>query len=326
MLLVTGGAGFIGSNVVAALNDAGRADVAVCDILGHDGKWRNLAKRQLADIVPPAQLPAWLDGRRLEAIIHLGAISETTATDGDLVIETNFRLSMRLLDWCTANATPFIYASSASTYGDGAQGFDDDPSLSALKTLRPMNLYGWSKHLFDMAAAERASRGEKLPPQWAGLKFFNVFGPNEYHKGAMMSVLARRFDDIRDGRAVQLFKSHRDGIADGDQRRDFIYVDDTVRVMMWLLATPSVSGLFNVGTGKARSFKDLMLAAYAALGAAPNIQYIDMPEPIRCSYQYFTQADVGRLSAAGYNGGFTALEDAVDAYVKGFLDSADRFR
>ena len=326
MLLVTGGAGFIGSNLVAALNDSGRADVVVCDVLGHDGKWRNLAKRQLADIVPPAELPNWLQGRRLDAIIHLGAISETTATDGDLVIETNFRLSMRLLDWCTANATPFIYASSASTYGDGAQGFRDDPSLAALKTLRPMNLYGWSKHLFDMAVAERAARAEKLPPQWAGLKFFNVFGPNEYHKGTMMSVLARRFDDIKAGRPVQLFKSHRDGIADGDQRRDFIYVDDAVRVMMWLLATPSVSGIFNVGTGKARSFRDLMLSAYAALGAAPKISYIDMPESIRGSYQYFTQSDADRLCAAGYNGAFTALEDAVDAYVKGFLDSTDRFR
>jgi ADP-L-glycero-D-manno-heptose 6-epimerase len=326
MLLVTGGAGFIGSNLVAALNDAGRADVAVCDGLGHDGKWRNLAKRQLADIVPPAQLPDWLKGRRLDAIIHLGAISETTATDGDLVIETNFRLSMRLLDWCTANATPLIYASSASTYGDGAQGFRDDPSVSALKTLRPMNLYGWSKHLFDMAVAERAARSEKLPPQWAGLKFFNVFGPNEYHKGTMMSVLARRFDDIKAGRAVQLFKSHRDGIADGDQRRDFIYVDDAVRVMLWLLATPSVSGIFNVGTGKARSFRDLMLSAYTALGMAPNIQYVDMPEQIRASYQYFTQSEVDRLQRAGYNGGFTALEDAVATYVRGYLDRADRFR
>ncbi|HWX56977.1 ADP-glyceromanno-heptose 6-epimerase, partial [Bradyrhizobium sp.] len=267
MLLVTGGAGFIGSNVVAALNEAGHADVAVCDVLGQDGKWRNLAKRQLADIVPPAELADWLKGRRLDAVIHLGAISETTATDGDLVVETNFRLSMRLLDWCTANPTPFIYASSAATYGDGAQGFGDDPSLAALKTLRPMNLYGWSKHLFDMAVASRVERREKLPPQWAGLKFFNVFGPNEYHKGAMMSVLARRFDDIKGGRIVQLFKSHRDGIADGDQRRDFIYVDDVVRVILWLLSTPQVSGLFNLGTGQARSFKDLMLAAYAALGA-----------------------------------------------------------
>jgi ADP-L-glycero-D-manno-heptose 6-epimerase len=326
MLLVTGGAGFIGSNIVAALNDAGRADVVVCDVLGSDGKWRNLAKRQLADIVPPAELSDWLKGRRLDAVIHLGAISETTATDGDLVIESNFRLSMRLLDWCTASSTPFIYASSAATYGDGAQGFSDDPSLAALKTLRPMNLYGWSKHLFDMAVAARIERGDKLPPQWAGLKFFNVFGPNEYHKGPMMSVLARRFDDIKSGRVVQLFKSHRDGIADGDQRRDFIYVDDVVRVVMWLLATPSVSGLFNVGTGKARSFKDLMLSAYAALGTGANIQYIDMPEQIRGSYQYFTESEVDRLHGAGYNGGFTPLEDAVGLYVKGYLDRADRYR
>jgi ADP-L-glycero-D-manno-heptose 6-epimerase len=326
MLLVTGGAGFIGSNIVAALNDAGRSDVVVCDLLGHDGKWLNLAKRQLADIAPPGQLADWLKGRKLDAIVHLGAISETTASDGDLVIETNFRFSMRLLDWCTANATPFIYASSAATYGDGAQGFKDDPSPAALKQLRPMNLYGWSKHLFDMAVIDRVVRREKLPPQWAGLKFFNVFGPNEYHKGTMMSVLARRFADIKAGRPVQLFKSHREGIADGDQRRDFIYVDDVVRVMMWLLATPSVSGLFNVGTGAARSFKDMMLAAFGALGASPNIQYIDMPEQIRGSYQYFTQSEVDRLRAAGYNGGFTKLEDAVELYVKGFLDRADRFR
>jgi len=326
MLLVTGGAGFIGSNVVAALNEAGRSDVVVCDLLGTEGKWRNLAKRQLVDIVPPAELEGWLKGRKLEAMIHLGAISATTAIDDDLVIETNFRLSMRLLDWCTMNAVPFIYASSAATYGDGTAGFDDDASLPALKKLRPMNLYGWSKHLFDLAVAERVARGDRLPPQWAGLKFFNVFGPNEYHKGSMMSVLARRFDDVRAGRVVQLFKSHREGIADGDQRRDFIYVDDVVRVVLWLLATPSVSGLFNVGTGKARSFKDLMLAAYAALGTRSNIEYIDMPEQIRDSYQYFTQSEVDRLLRAGYNGGFTMLEDAVKAYVGDYLDRPDRFR
>ena len=326
MLLVTGGAGFIGSNIVAALNDAGRADVVVSDMLGQGRKWQNLAKRQLADFVPPSELRGWLEGRKLDAVIHMGAISETTATDGDLVIETNFRLSLRLLDWCTATATPLIYASSAATYGDGTQGFTDDPSLSALKKLRPMNLYGWSKHLFDLAVAERMARGEKLPPQCVGLKFFNVFGPNEYHKGTMASVLARRFDDIKGGRPVQLFKSHRDGIADGDQRRDFIYVDDAVRVVMWLLATPSVSGLFNVGTGAARSFKDLILSAYAALGTKPNIQYIDMPSEIRDSYQYFTQSEVDRLRGAGYNGGFTTLEDAVALYVKNRLDCADRFR
>jgi len=308
------------------LNDAGRADVVVSDMLGQGGKWQNLAKRQLADFVPPSELLSWLAGRKLDAVIHLGANSSTTATDGDAVIETNFRVSLRLLDWCTAQATPLIYASSAATYGDGAQGFSDDPSLPALKRLRPMNLYGWSKHLFDLAVAERVARDEKLPPQCVGLKFFNVFGPNEYHKGTMASVLARRFDDIRSGRPVQLFKSHRDGIADGDQRRDFIYVDDVVRVVMWLLATPSVSGLFNVGTGKARSFKDLILSAYAALSMKPNIQYIEMPSEIRDSYQYFTQSEVDRLSSAGYNGGFTALEDAVALYVKNHLDRADRFR
>lgn len=326
MLLVTGGAGFIGSNIVAALNEAGRSDVAVSDVLGHDGKWKNLAKRQLADFVPPAELADWLKGRRLDAVFHMGAISETTATDGDLVIDSNFRLSLRLLDWCTENRVPFIYASSAATYGDGEQGFADDPSLPALKQLRPMNLYGWSKHLFDLALLERAARGERLPPQWAGLKFFNVFGPNEYHKGAMASVLAKRFDDIKAGRVVQLFKSHRDGIADGDQRRDFIYVDDVVRVMMWLFATPSVSGLFNVGTSHARSFRDLMLAAYSALGTSPQIEYIDMPEQIRGSYQYFTESDGERLRAAGYNGGFTPLEEAVASYVRGYLDASDRFR
>lgn len=326
MLLVTGGAGFIGSNLVAALNEAGRGDVVVCDALGHDGRWRNLAKRQLADIVPPQDLTGWLEGRTLDAIFHMGAISETTATDGDLVIETNFRLSMRLLDWCTKTGTRFIYASSAATYGDGARGFRDDGGLAELKQLRPMNLYGWSKHLFDLAVANRAGRGEPLPPQWVGLKFFNVFGPNEYHKGGMMSVLARRFDDIQAGRGVSLFKSHRDGIADGDQRRDFIYVDDVVRVMMWLFATPSVSGLFNVGTGEARSFRDLIGAAYAAIGAAPRIEYVAMPETIRNTYQYFTQSEGDRLLRAGYNGGFTRLEEAVGAYVNDYLAAPDRYR
>lgn len=326
MLLVTGGAGFIGSNLVAALNDAGRADVAVSDFLGGDGKWKNLAKRQLADFVPPAELAGWLKGRKLDAVFHMGAISATTATDGDLVMENNFRLSLRLLDWCTETGTPLIYASSAATYGDGEYGFDDDFSLPALKQLRPMNLYGWSKHLFDLVVAERFAKGDKLPPQWAGLKFFNVFGPNEYHKDTMASVLARRFDDIKSGRVVQLFKSHRDGIADGDQRRDFIYVDDVVRVMMWLFASPGVSGIFNVGTSHARSFRDLILAAYAALGTPPQIEYIDMPEQIRGSYQYFTQSEGDRLRGAGYNGGFTPLEDAVASYVTGYLDRSDRFR
>jgi ADP-L-glycero-D-manno-heptose 6-epimerase len=326
MLLVTGGAGFIGSNVVASLNEAGHSDIVVNDTLETGEKWRNLGKRQLADLVPPRDLFGWLDGRKLDAVIHLGAISDTTATDGDLVIETNFRLSLRLLEWCTAARTRFIYASSAATYGDGGQGFRDDGSPQALRRLRPMNLYGWSKHLFDLAVAERAASGAGLPPQWAGLKLFNVFGPNEYHKGEMMSLIAKRFDEGRSGKAIRLFKSHRDGIADGEQKRDFIYVDDAVAVVRWLIGRPAVSGIFNVGTGRARSFRDLVLAMFAALGKAPNIQYIDMPQAIRDRYQYFTQSDMENLRRAGYTAAFTPLEEAVGRYVTQFLDRADRYR
>ncbi len=326
MLLVTGGAGFIGSNVVASLNEAGRTDIVVNDLIGRDdAKWRNLAKRQIADVVPPAELMAWLEGRKLEAVIHMGAISDTTATDGDLVMENNFRTSLRLLDWCTQTRTPFIYASSAATYGDGSQGFDDDWSPDALRKLKPMNLYGWSKHLFDVAVVERFTKKEKLPPHWAGLKFFNVYGPNEYHKGHMASVLARVFDDAKAGKPVRLFKSYKDGVADGDQRRDFIYVDDAVAVLRWLMDTPSINGIYNVGTGKAESFRDMIGAMFKALGRPANIEYIEMPEKIRPQYQYFTQSSVENLRRAGYNAGFTPLDDAVASYVNGYLDQSDRY-
>jgi len=326
MLLVTGGAGFIGSNVVADLNEAGRADVAISDILGSDDKWRNLARRQIADFVPPAELRQWLEGRKLEAVIHLGAISSTTARHGDEVMENNFRLSLRLLDWCTATRTPFIYASSAATYGDGQEGYSDHWIDGALKRLKPMNLYGWSKHMFDLAMVDRYTKKEKLPPQWAGMKFFNVFGPNEYHKDKMASVLSRVFDQAKAGQVVRLFKSHKQDVEDGDQRRDFIYVDDAIAVTRWLLDTPAVNGIFNVGTGKARSFRDLITAMFQAMGKAPKIEYIDMPENIRAQYQYFTQAEVENLRRAGYNAGFTPLEDAVGIYVTKYLDTADRYR
>ncbi len=327
MFLVTGGAGFIGSNVVASLNEAGASDIVVNDLLGQDdAKWRNLAKRQVADLVPPAELIAWLAGRKLDAVIHMGAISDTTATDGDLVMENNFRLSLRLLDWCTVTRTPFIYASSAATYGNGSQGFDDDWSLEGLRKLRPMNLYGWSKHLFDLAVVDRYIKKENLPPHWAGLKFFNVYGPNEYHKGHMASVLAKVFDEAKAGRPVRLFKSYREGIEDGDQRRDFIYVDDAVAALRWLLDTSSVNGIFNVGTGKAESFRDMIGAMFKALGRPANIEYIEMPDAIRGQYQYFTQSSVDNLRRAGYNAGLTPLEAAVGQYVTGYLDREDRYR
>src|ERR1700675_3354546 len=239
MYLVTGAAGFIGSNIVAALSERNH-EIVACDWLSADERWRNLAKHEIAEIIEPETLLAWLQrkGDGLRAIIHMGAISTTTETNVDLIATRNIRATLDLIEWCTDAQVPLIYASSAATYGDGKQGFDDSFTRDSLAKLRPLNAYGWSKHVVDRRLARMLDAGAKLPPQWVGLKFFNVYGPNEYHKGSMMSVLARRFDDIKAGRAVQLFKSHRDGIEDGDQRRDFIHVDDVVRVLRWLLGTP----------------------------------------------------------------------------------------
>jgi len=316
MLLVTGGAGFIGSNLIAQLNEGGRSDIVVSDELGAGEKWRNLAKRKLADVVPPSELMAWLEGRKLEAVLHLGAISDTTASDADLVIETNFRLSLRLLDWCAGSRTPFIYASSAATYGDGSNGFDDDWSIDALARLRPMNLYGWSKHLFDQVVAVRYGNGGKLPPQWAGLKFFNVYGPNEAHKGDMQSVVSKIRPLVKAGSPIHLFRSHNPSYADGGQLRDFVYVKDCVAAVMWLLRNPVVNGLFNVGSGTARSFVDLVKAVGAAVGHEPDIRFIDTPVELRDKYQYFTQADMTKMRAAGFDHPFHSLEDGVRDYVR----------
>jgi ADP-L-glycero-D-manno-heptose 6-epimerase len=327
MIVVTGGAGFIGSNIVAALNDAGRTDVVVCDTLGTDGKWQNLRKRTVQDIVPPGELMAWLSKRHdIAAIIHMGANSSTLAVDGDEVIESNFRFSLHLLDWCTTHGVKFIYASSAATYGDGERGFDDDLALSHLQTLRPLNLYGWSKHLFDQVVATRRGRGQTLPPLCVGLKFFNVFGPNEYHKGPMMSLVSKYFGAIKRGQTIDLFRSYRPEYADGEQLRDFVYVTDITDVILWLLDKPDFVGLLNLGSGKARSFLDLVGAIFDSLGLERRIRFIEMPEAMRPRYQYFTQADDSRLRAAGYNKPATALEAAVGDFVRNHLNTEDSYR
>jgi ADP-L-glycero-D-manno-heptose 6-epimerase len=327
MIVVTGGAGFIGSNIVAALNDAGRTDVVVCDTLGTEGKWQNLRKRTLQDIVPPRELMTWLGDRDdIEAIIHMGANSSTLAFDGDEVIESNFRFSLRLLDWCTAHGVKFIYASSAATYGDGEQGFDDDLALSHLQTLRPLNLYGWSKHLFDQVVATRRESGQALPPLCVGLKFFNVFGPNEYHKGSMMSLVSKYFGAIRRGETIDLFRSYRPDYADGEQLRDFVYVTDITDIILWALDKPDYVGLLNVGSGKARSFLDLVGSVFDALGLERRIRFVEMPESMRPRYQYFTESDETRLRAAGYNKPSTALEIAVRHFVSTHLDTEDQYR
>ena len=327
MIVVTGGAGFIGSNLVAALEAQGAGDIAICDRLGSDAKWRNVAKRALADIVAPDRLFDFLAayGREIEMVFHLGAISTTTERDVDLIVAENFRLSLALWTWCARNDKRLIYASSGATYGDGSAGFDDDASEAALATLRPLNPYGWSKHLFDRRVTALLGADAARPKQHVGLKFFNVYGPNEYHKGAQRSVAHQLWERARAGEKARLFRSHNPDYAHGGQLRDFVAVDDCVDVMLWLRAHPEVNGLFNVGTGAARSFLDLAGAVYRASGRNLDVEFVDTPDTMRAHYQYFTQARMERLRAAGYDRPFTSLEDGVARYVA-LLDSPDPYR
>lgn len=322
MIVVTGGAGFIGSNLVAGLAARGITDIAVIDRFRDGEKWRNLARREVAMLVPPEQTLTFLDqhAAEIDVVFHMGAISATTETDVDKIVANNVVLTMDIWRWCAWRGARLIYASSAATYGDGSQGFDDDGDVEALAKLAPLNAYGWSKHLIDRRVARAVLNQETIPPQWAGLKFFNVYGPNEFHKGDMMSVVAKLHPRLKAGETARLFKSHREGYEDGGQLRDFIYVGDVVDVMLWLYDHPDVSGLFNVGTGKARSFADLALSTFAALELEPRIEYYDMPEILREKYQYFTQAKMDRLRAVGYDRPFTELEEGVRRYVRDFLD------
>jgi ADP-L-glycero-D-manno-heptose 6-epimerase len=328
MIVVTGGAGFIGSNLVAALEDAGVADIVVIDWLGTGEKWRNLGKRALAAVVEPQDLFAFLDrnARAIELVFHLGAVSDTTATDADLIARTNVTLPLSLWDWCTANGTRLIYASSAATYGDGGAGFDDAQELAALKRLRPLNAYGWSKHQFDLRVVRMVEAGMSRPPQWVGLKFFNVYGPNEYHKAGQRSVAVQIHERAARGEPATLFRSHNPKYPDGGQLRDFVWVGDCCEVMLWLKEHPEVNGLFNLGSGKARSFADLATAVFRAMNRKAAIRYVDTPEPIRAKYQYFTEARMDRLRSAGYGRPMTALEDGVGRYVREFLSTDDPFR
>ena len=329
MIVVTGGAGFIGSNIVARLAGEARRDIVVCDRLeGADlAKWKNIAKHPIADFWQPEELFDQLElhEERIAAVVHMGAISSTTEPDADLILSTNYTLSRDLWDWCALNGVRFIYASSAATYGDGAEGFDDDNDFEALSALRPLNAYGYSKYLFDQYAARQSAR-DHAPPQWAGLKFFNVYGPNEYHKGGMKSVVAQIWPKVAAGETVSLFRSHNPNYADGGQLRDFVFVDDVVDITEWLLNTPDVSGVFNAGSGQARSFADLAHATFAAAGKEASIDYIDMPEVIRDRYQYFTEAKMDRIRAAGFPGQSTPLEEGVRRYVQSFLATPDPYR
>jgi ADP-L-glycero-D-manno-heptose 6-epimerase len=255
----------------------------------------------------------------------MGAVTSTLERDADLITEVNFRLSQRLWRWCQESEVPLVYASSAATYGDGSQGFDDDGAPDALARLRPLNPYGWSKHLFDRWVAREQLEGRR-PPQWVGLKFFNVYGPNEYHKGEMRSLVTKAYPIAACGGAVGLFRSHHPDYPDGGQLRDFVYVKDCVAVMLWLRQRQGVSGLFNLGTGQARSWLDLMAALYGALGRELRVAWTDIPEGLRERYQYFTQARMERLRAAGYDRPFMSVEDGVRDYVRNHLATGDPYR
>jgi len=299
MILITGGAGFIGANTVMALQE--RSVIAVCDWFGHDNKWQNLRSAEIDRFIFPEQLDAFLAefAKTIEAIVHMGAISATTERDVDAIVRANLQLSRTLWAFCALRGIPFIYASSAATYGDGANGFDDRSDEIYLAKLRPLNPYGWSKLLFDRQVMGMTRRGEPAPPRWAGLKFFNVYGPREQHKNSMRSVMTTHFEHLRQGGSLSLFRSDRPDYSHGGQKRDFVLVDDCVNVIAWMLDNAFPSDLYNVGTGRAQTWLDAGEAMFAALGREPDIAFVDMPQSLVGRYQYFTEARMEKLAAIG---------------------------
>lgn len=327
MIVVTGGAGFIGSALVWRLNEQGIDDILIADRLGHAGKWLNINKRVFSRVLHKDALLPWLEsgaeGEKIDAVFHLGASSSTTECDVDYLVDNNLNYSVRLWHYCVRHKVPLIYASSAATYGAGEHGFND--SLAAVPKLRPLNPYGFSKQKFD----HWAMRQTEAPPFWAGLKFFNVYGPQEYHKGGQSSVIFQVVPQVQKTGTIKLFKSYLPGYADGGQLRDFVYVKDCVDVMLhfhkhWRQVQ---SGLYNIGSGQARSFADVARGVFAAMDLSPaQIDYIDMPEAIRGQYQYFTEANLHRLrDKGGYEAPMTALEAGIHDYVRGYLLAEDRY-
>jgi ADP-L-glycero-D-manno-heptose 6-epimerase len=321
-LIVTGGAGFIGSAAIWQLNAMGYDDIVCVDALRTGDKWKNLVGLTVTDVLHKDDFLARLQRDAnafgdVAGLLHLGACSATTERDADYLLANNTHYTRTLADWALACGTRFVYASSAATYGDGALGFDDDPAQ--LASLVPLNMYGFSKHLHDLHALRTGALSRV-----AGIKFFNVFGPNEYHKGDMMSVVCKAHRQVAATGRLTLFRSHRERWAHGEQQRDFVYVKDCTMVLAWLLEHPEANGLFNLGTGRARSWNDLAHAVFAAMGLPVAIDYVPMPESIRDRYQYFTEARMDRLAATGCPVPATSLEDAVRDYVTGYLAPGER--
>jgi ADP-L-glycero-D-manno-heptose 6-epimerase len=316
MIVVTGGAGFIGSAIVWKLNQLGEDKIIIVDELGTDEKWKNLVSLQFEDFIHKDDFISMIIDEDIpfdiSAIIHMGANSSTTEKDADHLFTNNYQYTKELAAYSLEKNIRFIYASSAATYGDGSLGFDDDENK--LETLRPLNMYGYSKQLFDLWA-KRNGVFDKI----VGLKYFNVYGPNEYHKGDMRSVVHKAFEQIRDAGKVKLFKSLNNKYKDGEQLRDFIYVKDAVDMTLFFLDKPTVNGLYNLGTGKSRTWNDLVSAIFKALNKETNIEYIDLPGHLREKYQYFTEANMNKIKKAGFNSPISSLEDGVADYVKRYL-------
>ncbi|MFC1794084.1 ADP-glyceromanno-heptose 6-epimerase [Planctomycetota bacterium] len=317
MIIVTGGAGFIGSALIAELNRRQISDILVVDELGTDQKWKNLRNLSFADYVEKDDfLELVIEGKLdspVDVVFHLGACSDTTETNSSYLVKNNYEYSKLLAQWATDADIRFIYASSAATYGDGSAGFSDDEEK--MEVLRPLNMYGYSKHLFDMWA-RRAGLLSKI----VGLKYFNVFGPNEYHKGDMMSFVVKAFEQINTTGKVRLFKSYQPEYSDGEQVRDFLYVKDAVNMTLFFFENLFINGIFNIGTGETRTWNDLVIAVFVGMGRKPNIEYIEMPTSIRNQYQYFTQADLSKLRRAGYSKQTIPLEDAIRDYIQNYLE------
>lgn len=314
MIIVTGGAGFIGSCIVRTLNDMGITDIVIVDHICKTDKWMNMRNKQYREYINRDEFLEKLSeySGKVTHIIHMGACSATTERDFDFLYKNNFEYTRALWNFCTENQISFIYASSAATYGDGSLGFSDEMDI---KELRPLNGYGYSKQLFDLWVQKQ----DIFPKQHVGFKFFNVYGPNEYFKGSMASVVYHTFNSIKEEGKMGLFKSYKKGIKDGEQVRDFVYVKDVCNVIKFMIEHPQVSGLFNLGTGNARSFYDLAAATFLAMGIEPNIEFVDMPESLREKYQYYTQAEMNKLIQAGYNEKFYSLEKGIADYVQNYL-------
>jgi ADP-L-glycero-D-manno-heptose 6-epimerase len=324
LTIVTGGAGFIGSNLVEQLGARGRLAVVIDDFATAD-KWANVRHSNIHDLVDWTETFAWLDRNadRVGQVFHLGAISSTTANDLKALLKHNVHFSNTVWDWCAARGKPLLYASSAATYGDGSRGFADNMALDELEKLAPLNPYGWSKHLVDLRVSRSVAGGAKQPPAWYGVKFFNVYGPREHHKGDMRSVALKLYETVKAGGPIELFRSYRPNFADGMQLRDFMHVGDSVDVMLWLMAQQPPSGIYNIGTGRAEAFLEIAKAIIAATGANATVRFIDMPEAIRERYQYFTQANMSKLRSAGYNAPFRTVAEGVADYVRA-LSASER--